>query len=275
MGPIRIIIYISVENAINHNLVDDYSNRIAGLIQVPSSEDMHSSLRSRIQSKISEQIARMMEHIAKNKGHCGSMNYEIDECIYELKIARARPNGSCLFASIAHQLFGGKINSRVPAHSASNLRHNVVNYIKDNYKDFEEDIIGHMLDIIDDENDITNEKCQEFVDTILPKSYTWGGSETFKAVILMHKVNILVFNEYGNCYFICGFDPTAEKILLLAYRLSSTAELDEIKRHKSIRNHYDSIVQLPHDDIFMISSVLQNYFKIKSKRIIFNTHNVK
>lgn len=66
----------------------------------------------------------------------------------------------------------------------------------------------------------------------------------------MFNVNILIVKEKGECDFVGAFTPSFKETIILAYRLN--------KNQKSPlkRNHYDSVVNIEQDVLFILSRLL-------------------
>lgn len=94
---------------------------------------------------------------------------------------------------------------------------------------------------------------------------TWGGTESLKAIKCMHKVNILIINELGECYFADSYDETfdLEKIVILAFRLKSNIDKTLKNIKNSNRNHYDSVIYIEPADVLSISDDLIRQMKNK------------
>lgn len=100
------------------------------------SNTMHSSLCDEMNVQISAQILKMNTQAELQKEKLESMEYVFDELGYDLHVAVASGDGSCLYRSITHQLYGEKLNSRKNTQLADNFRREVVEYINNNYERF-------------------------------------------------------------------------------------------------------------------------------------------
>lgn len=119
---------------------------------------------------------------------------------------------------------------------------------------------GQLCDETTDTGAVTEENGLEFVNKILPKKNTWGGSEAIYTAMMIYKINVLMFNEYGRFYFPYGFDPSAQRIILLAYRLGDATK----SKRKSPSNkyeHYDSVINIDSQNISFICDTLSEIIR--------------
>lgn len=196
--------------------------------------DTISHLEDRLETQITVQMLKMSNTITAN-------NEEHFECYFRIKsitsdqkleVSTILGNGDCLFAAISHQIFFAKINSTNHQTSTMQLRQNVAEYIRNNPEVFENELIGRISDEKGDIK-IEREEIESFLHR-LSNTKMWGGVESLKAIGMIHKVNIICFNEGGDCYFINKFDPGFERSILIAYRL---ALLSNGGYSETIRNH--------------------------------------
>lgn len=96
-------------------------------------------------------------------------------------------------------------------------------------------------------------EANEFLSEHLSKKGYWGRSETLKAIKLIYKVNIMIIKEKSSVEFVNDFTPEFEKSLLVAYRLNRHPN---IRGTGSIRNHYDSIVNIQSETMIQLSSTI-------------------
>lgn len=77
-----------------------------------------------------------------------------------------------------------------------------------------------------------DDDCDQFLNE-LDKEGFFGGKESLKAIIFMHKLNIIIFNENGDCYSSERFHPKNESTVIMVFRGDGS---------NTNRNHYDSVV---------------------------------
>lgn len=155
-----------------------------------------------------------------------------------IEACRINGDGNCLFASLTHQLFYYKINSAEHQSATAELRIKTVQFIKDNFDSFENELKGRVLEVknVLQKTENMRKECQFFLNTCLPKGKKcWGGIETIKAVSQIHKTNIIVVHDDGTCHLPVRYNSIYERCLLIAY--SSVGD-------KIARNHYDSIANV-------------------------------
>lgn len=192
--------------------------------------------------QISEQIKKMLEATLTNNDVTEDMSFSFShENSHTLTVAKIEKDGSCLFRSLEHQLSGRKVNTREQTHHTQQLRKNVVEYISDHHDSFRQALKSRVYEEMDEStvSDMDKE-CKKILDEYLPNDFYWGGAETLKAVKEMFDVNILTFDEKGQCRFFNQFTEANNRTLILAYRINP---------HRSekvpIRYHYDSVCDIP------------------------------
>lgn len=178
-----------------------------------------------------------------------------------IKVVKSPAEGNCLFTSLAHQLNGFKMNSRMMKTDRDKLRADVVKYIKNNYELFKSQIKGRVYDNIEDQkrkgtfqgiNSMENE-CKFFLNHLLPKNKYWGGCETLKAVSEMHEVNIIIMREEGQCEIVCRFDQPFNRTIIVVHVFFN----DENEE----RNHFDSVSDISPNDVCILAQKIQEKLK--------------
>lgn len=147
------------------------------------------------------------------------------------------PDGDCVFAALAHQIFCVKIRSSQHHDFTRNLRKEVVQFIKDNFNSYEFELRGRVFEIDSNKSDKNiQKKCHFFLNDYLPKEKVcWGGIESIKAISQMYEVNVVVINDDGTCNLPIKFDPTKKCTIMIGYSSNG---------HNNNRNHYDSIASI-------------------------------
>lgn len=182
---------------------------------------------------------------------------------YLVKICEIYPDGSCLFSAIAHQIFHKKLTSDHHHQVTKKLRSEVAEYIKDKLSHFETELKGRLYELNHGKKIFDFKKESEvFLLERLSTGISWGGIETIKAIGMMYKVNIIVFDEYGQCRLPNKFEPDFEKSIMLAYRLAETRPHQIVSN--SERNHYDSVVGV---DAGLVLPCIKNLISAEMKRI--------
>lgn len=159
--------------------------------------------------QISMQITEMAKLTRSNAEQENEMQIELCTGFGSVKVVSSPPDGNCMLSSMAHQLFGYNMLSKRLKTEQKQMRAEVVQYIRENYDSFQHEIKGHVYDRRDEiiqRGEMTGKEkcdidaeCLLFLNHILPKNRVWCGSETLKAVSIVHNVNILVLNEEGPC----------------------------------------------------------------------------
>lgn len=148
-----------------------------------------------------------------------------------VKYCEINGDGDCLFLSLSHKLFASKVDSDEHMNDALQLRARVVEFILSNISEFLHVIKGRIYESESNSDaaskSIDEDECRNFVQNKLAKPGFWGGIETFKAVSLIHNVNIVCLNDDGSYNLPCKFNSKAERSLIILY---------------SQKVHYDSVV---------------------------------
>lgn len=181
------------------------------------------------------------------------MAVKIDDRSYQINVLKIKGDGSCLFASVIHQLECVKVDTEEHFKQTAALRQKVVQHIKENIDKYKQTILCRDDVTVKDKNE--DKACEEFLDE-LSKSTFWGGMESLLAVANLYSVNIFVFNEKGPCYFATGFNPEFKQIIFLGYRIGL------IKNKKNTYNHYDSICAI---DVEILYKCASNFSENLSK----------
>lgn len=207
-------------------------------------------LENMVYEQISAQSLKMVESVLTYSEIEEQVSFKIAETEYHLQVASIEPDGSCLFRSLLHQLYGGQLSQTDEA--TKSLRRDVVAFIKKNFSHFEFELRGRVHEKDDEERSAKKskrkkksqtaqelqKKCKQLLQQNLSKSTYWGGSETIKAVSMMHSVNILIFCDDAPCYFAnCGFNRNYTRTLLIAHKQAYKGNKD----NNCLRNHYDSV----------------------------------
>lgn len=202
--------------------------------------------------QISKQIEKMLNATLSNTDQTEDMRFEMNvNQPHSVKVAKIPPNGSCLFGSIVHQLFGHKINSDEHVQATKQMRLNVVEYISKHYSSFESALQCRVEEEEINLKEIEDNKkaCQIFLNEYLSRDNYWGGHETVQAVQEMYGVNILIFREQSSYNYFYRFNEPNTRILILAYRLGNKLNLNS-------HNHYDSVCKIDTDGIWNIAEFL-------------------
>lgn len=195
--------------------------------------------------QISQQIQKVLNAMLSNNDDTGDMEFEfIENQPHLLKVAKIHSNGSCLFGTFVHQLFGYKIDSNEHTEATRQLRQKIVDHISENFSSFE----GAIQCRVEDEFNLSQMEdnknaCQIFLNDYLTRDDHWGGHETIQAVQEIYRVNILIIRELSTYNYFHRFDEPNTRVLLLAYRLGN-------KSNRHSHNHYDSVCKIDEDVIW-------------------------
>lgn len=226
--------------------------------------DSIQDIESCIYHQISKQILKMTEISFQNKEKFQKVGFVHSGTTYYFDAVGVATDGNCLFGSFVHQIFGYKLLSKEYTESLKQLRNGIVKYINDNLIQFEVELKGRIYELKEQKQqkgrknkvkiENFNEEANEFLTKSLLEDAFWGSSETIKAVSLMHKVNVLIFEENGTLYYSNGFNPEFGGTVMVAYR----SNLFFVKTDPSTRrrNHYDSVVNLDTETILKMSEML-------------------
>lgn len=245
------------ELASKHNFTVEYIDVVVEEELTQSSATQHSANNQSglMFRQISTQLTKMLTATLSNREQIEEMAFELTEDkILHSKVARIRPNGACVFGTIAHQMIGQKINSDEHVNATKQIRKDVVHYISSHFSSFAKELKDRVYAEINPNaiKDMDKE-CKTILNDYLPLDHYWGGAETLKAVREMYKVNVLVLNERGTCHFFNHFNEEYNRTLLLAFRLQDiTATEIDVDSY----NHYDSVYDISSDTIPQIIDFL-------------------
>lgn len=227
------------------------------------------------QNTLYAQISKQIQNVSIRTMNIdqSDMSFKIDGHQRCLKIIPMKPNGSCFFNAIVHQLDPSiALNSDKFESNVMKLRQECVAYIEENFDYFRRQLKNRVFD---EEYEELSEsqieiKCKDFLSNELPESTCWGGCESIIAVSDLKSVNILIFNEDGEIQ--CGnkLNASYNRTICIAYRLESNADCDDDyetieefticdgeleKTTETIqnRNHYDSVSCIVDKDIYDLS----------------------
>lgn len=251
-----------VSNDSDHNTTIESGNRTLEL-QI----DMIHPMEAEMYKQISCQTLKMSEVCWDNQENMSEMMFEVLEQRKSVEIATIDPDGNCIFGALVHQLFQLVLGSEEHKNAVSNMRNDVVEYIKSNLDKFKSEIVGCIYNQTKTDGKIKDFKAEAkcFLDNHLSKDKKWGGRETLKAVSLKYNANIMVIDENGAISFFNGFQPDFERTLLLAYRLN---QLYGVSGTGGPRNHYDSIANIDAEIIIKIAETLAANALVKNNDII-------
>lgn len=227
-------------------------------------------------TQISEQIQKVSIHSMQMNNYQTTIAFKIDGHQRNLKIIPMKPNGSCFYNAIVHQLNPSiELNSDEFETNVMKLRRECVAYIEENFDYFRRQLENRVLDetIHEMSKSELELKCNFFLSNELPESTCWGGCESIIAVSDLKSVNILIFNEDGEIQ--CGnkLNASYNRTICIAYRLENNADCDD--NYETIeditlcdvesenetettqkRNHYDSVSSIVDQDIYDLSQYI-------------------
>lgn len=217
--------------------------------------------------QISVQITKMLEATLSHNENPMKMYFKLFEGNFNsLEVIEMDPDGSCLFYSLTHQLFGCKANSPEHKRKSRKLRKDVIQYITMHYSSFKFSLQGRVYDTVNPKQ-ITDmdAECRFILNDCLCQTHFYGGSETLKAVHEMYHVNILIFNEESDCSFVNQFIEKNERTLILAHRLNRNRQEDE-----DFNNHYDTVCDISSNEILKSIEFMVQTLHKKEAMINFN-----
>lgn len=219
---------------------------------IESCSDFDGDEECKIEKTLNHQISKHAINMWKIATINGEYLEEVqckcdDGTILSVEVVKIPMDGDCLYSSIAHQLFGNDLNSPEHKTSTNKLRANVVEFIQQNFEEFEFELRGHVYQLkeykripaIDKICDV-HEACQYLLNECLIRPGFWGGRESLKAIASLYDVNIISFYENGPVEFIT--QQQSNRHVIIAYRSAGNDDL--------WRNHYDSVCNISSTDIY-------------------------
>lgn len=212
------------------------------------SDSDSTAMEDKLATQLTRHNLQMMNATAANservRGFINATGRKTNETAPIFKVCDIKPDNSCLFGSIAHQLNYVKIDSEQHKDLTRKLRKNVVKYIAENLSDFIPVLKDRLFDRQIEIDDIDKE-CLDFVTNELSSLKCWGGSESLRAVSVMHKVNIIIVNDDGKSNFAQSYHPCNDRTIIIAFCNSN----GRIQKTNAGRNHYNSVVEVDHKTI--------------------------
>lgn len=233
----------------------DYSLEIVDVkIAQPAmqpNEISNSWLYIQMGAQIRKMIAAQLTHSECTQQMEIKIKNQMARIIYIIKILG---DGNCLFTSLAHQLWPTATTSDECKKNAIKLRADVVEHIFANiesYQRFIEEYLHELKSLNSDDTSLET-KCKMWVRHILSRQGSWGGIETIKAVSLIHRVNVVIFDECGIVQMVQGAKEQYDRTILIAYRFY----LNE--QNKRVYNHYETVCDMESDTIHAASEFIMN-----------------
>lgn len=247
---------IQPDPRISHFRTKDYSDHNIG------QTDEFTSQLNALETQMIVQNVRMANSITQNAETESDCDIMLDSStINVVKVCKITGDGNCLFGAISHQLNGMKIDSDEHKKSAIQMRNDVITHIKNNLSQYEFDIKGRIFEkypgrIITD----LKKDCIWYIDRFLAPKTAFGGTESLKAISIIHKVNIIVFSEKGHAYFGYDYHPEYHRCVMIAFRITSS----KANVSNTNRKHYDTVVKLNKEIISaQCKPLLQSQNKLK------------
>lgn len=246
----------------NEHIVDN-SIEIVEILQPQSDNELsYDDLESLIYRQITSQLNEMHEVSMKNNETEKERNFMVDGVVCTMKVNTTNPDGACFFRASDHQLNNNKLNTRKHTIGTNKLRKEVVEYIKQHRERFDSELRGSVYGWYEAMGKSTKhidnfpKVCDDFLHKELPKVNFWAGSESLKAVTLDKSVNILVLVDNGVCYFSNGFNESFTKTIIVAFCTYSNDTKTSTEQKNKELNHYDSVVHIEPNDVFLLSKHL-------------------
>lgn len=218
-----------------------------------------SEMEKKFNDQISNQLIKMWNVVML---HGESQDQQV-QCKCEngltvsFDVAHIHKNGDCIFGSLAHQIYGYKLNSDAHKSATINLRADAVNFIKQNYEQFEIQLRGHVMELQDSQLDIVfglhnivdmEAKCKHLLNNCLVNPGFWASGESLKAVAYVRDVNIIVLYENGPMYCVHSEGKLSDRTVVIAFRSPDG--------NPSSRNHYDSVHSTSGSSIYKIAKFI-------------------
>lgn len=211
----------------------------------------------------------------RNSDKTELMIFKFNNSDQNVKVAKINPDGSCFFASIAHQLHGFVIGSHQHEEMTASLRKDVIEHIQQNFDEFRYDLQGrvyeHFTTKID--SDELGKACKRFLNEALIAPTCYAGIESVKAISAIKKINIVTLSEHGECYFAVDFNRNFDRTVFLAHRLKSACTALNKRPHNTQRNHYDSVAEIDNNILLTLATFLNSCNAQKMKNQMASNNN--
>lgn len=222
--------------------------------------------------QMSKQNLFNMKNTLENGEKHEMMSFTLNSDVRSVKIGRIMPNGSCFFGTVAHQIYGCKINSDEHKQKTADLRAEAVNYIKLNFERFQFDLQSRVYDVSERtkeqiKKEELEKECRFYMNFCLPKETCHAGSESIRAISQLKEMNIITIGEQGESHLAVDFNDSYTRSIFLAHRLAASVSTDSNTNiHNSDRDHYDSVFEINTDILYTMAEHL-NAEAIRRKAI--------
>lgn len=248
--------------SVNTHESDDchHSNTTIGLDIEPAligtSDENKMDLQT-IFNQISQQLLKVDLLTKSHEIVQNNVVYSCEDESRKLKTIYIPADGNCMYHALVQKMHATDVRSNEHDKLMRQLRYETVLFIDSNFEFFKNELKGRVYEEYSKSknknefnlNDMDGE-CQKIISSSYIDGY-WGGSETLNAIMLKHRVNILIINENGVAYFVDGFNISYDQTLILAYKFR---EMDE--NPKKVRCHYESVVWIDPEDIYALSRMI-------------------
>lgn len=202
-------------------------------------------------NRFMEQIWSMIQTTAEHSEQEKVMIFkrEANNRLGILKVIKMPADGNCLFAACVNQLYRIKSETNQHKELVNNLRHDVCQYINENFSRFNRIIELRLKDEHPNHSIASIHKMRDNFVKQLERSGFWGGTESLIAISELYNANIVVFRENGPYHFATKYDEENKRTLFLAYRNISGK-----------MSHYDSVSHI--DNIVLSNCAVDLYHKV-------------
>lgn len=224
-------------------------------------DDELSIQRDKLRAQLKIHYIKLINNVFHSKDERSECEIQLSDGIFsKIEVCLINADGNCLFGATVHQRYFLKVNSDEYIRKVTELRMEVVDHIKKNFKQYERLLLGRVYarrGDHDTENkiEVTEENLIEYLDDCLSKDKNWAGLEAIQAISEIFNANVVIFNEWGDIYCGNSFNSSYENFITLAFRVSKK-HIERKSLANTERDHYDSVIKISDDLLNKCASTL-------------------
>lgn len=231
------------------NVPDDFNDDGHTSVEITNDEDLRrieeadNDTQATLLNQLSKQTTDVLASTLNHNDQQEEMDFVLGKSPRKITVAKVPKDNNCIFGALAHQLWMNKLSSKQQKTAAKKLRAEVVEHIlkPENFPMFQLELQDYIHEL-KTPNEITDlaAECKLYVRHKLSKDKEWGGAEVLLAVSNIYSTNVIVFYEDDSCQKIKAAGKNYGRSIAVAHRLSVD---------KKTRNHYDSVCDIPSDNL--------------------------
>lgn len=200
--------------------------------------DEDQAISAKLGKQISDQLTKMEDvQDAKEK-----LSFKFGGKSFDIFLRKSKPNGRCLFESLAVQHCHRKLNDE----DVLKFKASLICHIEKNFDKFKTKLrvtIEENPKYVNATNAVMDDLCKDHLQLLKENDREWGGAESIAAFADLHQTNVLRF--VGTSYGLVEHNEKYDKIAIIRYT----------------GDHYDGVQHIPKAVIDIISNKLAQDFE--------------